>query len=121
MLHVAPAVVYVACVFVVGSLPQGPETQPPFPYFDKVGHLLAFGVMQWVVLRPVRFLWYERPLAWQLTWTFAVVCLVGALLELWQGLLPTRSMEFLDWVADTTGALLAALVLRRTAHLPETR
>lgn len=119
MLNVVPAVVYVACVFIVGSVPVGPETPAPFPYFDKLGHLLVFGLMQWVLLRPVRFLWKHRPPVWQLSWTLAVVSLLGALLELWQGLLPTRSTELADWIADTLGALMMALVLRRVSYLPD--
>jgi len=119
VLHVAPAVVYVLCVFIVGLVPQGPELPPRIPHIDKLAHLLVFGLMQWVLLKPVRFLWEERSLSWQLAWTFIVVCLLGAILELAQGLTPTRSTELFDWLADALGALLMALLLRRATHLPE--
>jgi VanZ family protein len=121
VLHVAPAVVYVACVFVVGLLPRTPEAPPIVPYFDKVAHFVVFGLMQWVLLKPVRFMWSERSLDWQLRWTLLVVVMLGAVLELAQSLTPTRSMEMLDWVADSLGALLVALLLRGGSHLPEPR
>lgn len=46
----------------------------------------------------------------------ALVCaaysmFVGGALELWQGRLPHRTADIWDWVADSVGALLAALVL----------
>jgi VanZ family protein len=37
---------------------------------------------------------------------------VGGALELWQGRLPHRTADVWDWVADSVGAFLAALVLR---------
>jgi VanZ family protein len=66
-------------------------------------------------------MWSERPLDWQLRWTLLVVVMLGAVLELAQSLTPTRSMEMLDWVADSLGALLVALLLRGGSHLPEPR
>jgi VanZ family protein len=121
VLHVAPAALYVACVFVLGLLPEGPEAPEFVSHSDKLAHLLVFGLMQWVLLKPVRFLWPERPLGWQLWRTFLVVLTLGAALELAQGLTPTRSMELLDLVADALGALLVAFLLARSMHLPERR
>jgi len=47
--------------------------------------------------------------------------MLGAILELCQSLTPTRSMEMLDWVADSLGAFLVALFLRGGSRLPEPR
>jgi VanZ family protein len=38
-----------------------------------------------------------------------VSVLLGGALELWQALLPYRTCEFLDWVADALGAALGVL------------
>jgi VanZ family protein len=114
-----PALLYVVTVFVLGSLPQGPQLPSAIPFADKLAHLLGFAIMQWVLFRSVHFLWPEQPGSWKLWRAFVVASCLGALLELWQALLPSRSMELLDWVADTLGALLMALWLGRTATLPE--
>jgi hypothetical protein len=104
----APAIVYTAFIFVMGSVPGG----PPGPgVSDKVQHLVAFGLMVLPIRRALRFFvpGWSAP---RRVWTSAVgASAVGALLELWQSLLSYRSAELLDWVADTLGALLVAGLL----------
>ncbi|HEX3597829.1 MAG TPA: VanZ family protein, partial [Polyangiaceae bacterium] len=39
----------------------------------------------------------------------AVASALGGLLEIWQLLLPWRTSEVLDWVADTLGAVAVGL------------
>ena len=67
--------------------------------FDKIAHFSIFGLMATLVLRPfrVRHVW----------WAIIIVSLFGATDELHQSFTPGRSMEFADWIADTTGAAVA--------------
>ncbi len=106
--QVAPAVLYVALIFWLGSvqMPDGPEG-PPMPS-DKVMHLLAFGGMQLVVFRAVRFRWPRIGLVAQLLRAAAVSAGLGALLEFYQWFLPYRSCDIADWVADVIGVALAS-------------
>ncbi|HEY6729135.1 MAG TPA: VanZ family protein, partial [Polyangiaceae bacterium] len=107
--NVLPALAYVVVIFVGGSWPNGPETEPVFALQDKVLHLLAFAGLELLVLRALRHLWPAKGRAWLLGVSVVLSCLLGALLEFWQALLPSRQAEALDWLADVAGALLAAL------------
>jgi len=106
--QVAPAVLYALLIFWLGSveMPDGPEG-PPMPS-DKVMHLLAFGGMQLVVFRAVRWRWRRLGLVAQLIRAAALAAGLGALLELYQAFLPYRSCDVADWVADVIGVALAS-------------
>lgn len=83
---------------------------PEFDMSDKLGHLLAFGFVQVTHARAAEFIW-EPSRSPRLWWGAALSStFVGALLELWQALLPYRTAEFLDLVADGLGAVLAAWI-----------
>ena len=70
-----------------------------FVNFDKLAHASVFGLLATLVLRalPTR-----HPI-----WAVLIVSLFGATDELHQQFTPGRSMDALDWVADTTGAVVA--------------
>ncbi len=70
-----------------------------FVNFDKLAHASIFGLMATLVLRPFR----ARPIVLSIV----IVSLFGAAAELPQHFTPGRSMDILDWVADTTGAVVA--------------
>jgi len=77
---------------------------------DKTLHFIAFGVLAWLCWRALRELRRDAPVWVPLFGGFTASVLCGGLLELWQGLLSYRSCEFLDWVADALGALLAVVL-----------
>ena len=112
-LHTVPAVLYVLAVFYAGTLGH-----PPLPDVgglpqDKIIHFFAFGLMQIVIYRAVRFELAHIGVDRQLAVAAISASSVGALLELVQATLPHRDAELLDWLADTAGAVLAMLVMRR--------
>jgi len=102
--YVAPAVVYVAYIFVMGSL-RGVET--PMHVSDKTAHFVAFGLMVPLLERALHYFRPLVPRARLLVSAAALSSGAGALLEFWQSFLPYRSADVLDWVADTVGAVLA--------------
>lgn len=106
MLHVAPAVLYVVAIFVVGTMRVGPRLPLEFELQDKLGHLVAFAGMQVVLLRALSFVAPGHRLMPQALGAAAAASALGGMLELWQSLLPTRSAEWLDLLADALGALL---------------
>lgn len=109
VLAVGPAVLALIGAFVLGSLPMGAPPSVSFVPGDKLGHFLAFGVMQLTFLRACRYLYVE--LSWGRVVMTAIVfaSLSGGLLELWQFLLPHRSAEWADFLADSLGALFFGL------------
>jgi VanZ family protein len=102
----ALAVSYVVAIFVVGSLPGGPEIVRQVS--DKLGHAVGFGLLAFAWCRALRALGPSASLAKIALGGFAVSVAVGGALELWQALLSYRTCEFLDWIADTFGAGVAA-------------
>ena len=116
-LHVVPALLYVVAVFVAGSAGDVPMPSTPVVSPDKIYHLFGFALMQLVLLRAIRWELPELRLERQLAAAAVVASLVGGLLELYQAALPHRSCDVFDWVADTLGAGLAALVVYGVASL----
>lgn len=108
-LHVVPALLYVFAIFYMGLI-RPPGVQAP-KHADKVMHALAFGFMQIVVLRAVRFEIARIPARRQNLVAFVLAVAAGAVLEIVQSFTPYRSAELLDLVADAVGAGIVALVV----------
>ena len=108
--NVLPALVWTAIVFIAGGVPNpGPPVALEFP-IDKIEHAVAFGILQVLALRALR---YELPRALPraMPWIAALVSSVlGAALELFQLTVPNRAAEFMDLVANTIGIALTTLV-----------
>ena len=106
---VLPALVWTAIVFVLGGIPNpGPSVELEFPT-DKVEHAAAFGLLQILALRALR---YELPgaLPRAMPWVAALTSTaIGGALELYQLTVPNRSAELMDLVADAVGAVIAAV------------
>jgi VanZ family protein len=116
-LHVAPAFVYAAFVFWGGTIVvPAPPFQAPELAWDKIGHVIAFGLMQLVWYRAVRHELPRLSPGKQSLLAALVASVLGGVLELYQGALPHRSADLYDLLADVVGAGLAAIVVRQRAH-----
>lgn len=76
---------------------------------DKLAHFLVFGLLATSVLRI--------PFFFKLGWrgALAAACIVsicGMLDEFRQSMTPGRAVELNDWIADTSGAIVAVIVYR---------
>lgn len=110
-LNVVPALLYVGAIFYGGSLPPPRLPNTSMVGADKILHLLAFAGMQIAITRAMRYEFPESRYSRVLIGAAALTSFIGLLLELWQSFIPQRSAEFVDWIADTLGAVLAALAL----------
>jgi VanZ family protein len=75
--------------------------------YDKLAHLLVFGLLATAVLRI--------PRVFNSSWigvciTIALISLFGALDEYRQSFTAGRYVELDDWIADTLGAIIASVV-----------
>ena len=76
-------------------------------YFDKIFHLGVFAIGAWLLMRALK----QQYAMHAFRYTFIVYALYGLLLEMMQGAcFEARKADFLDWVADIVGVLLALLL-----------
>ena len=90
----------------------GPATASGLPLADKLDHLAEFAVLGALLWNAVS---HHHPLP-GVTPAMFVLALgagYGALDELHQSLVPGRSMELSDWLADAVGVALGSYALDR--------
>ena len=108
-----PPILWAAFILILTSIPGSHIPVLPIRNFDKVVHLTIYGVLGWLTARA----WMNgsRALAVAML-AIAAISLFGAMDEWHQQFIPQRSMDILDWAADTTGAtagIVLALVRAR--------
>jgi len=103
-------IVYWIILFIATSIPA--QSVPSFGVGDKVNHFLAYLILAVLLFLTLSFqeksMFAKRNAA---LLTIAVILLYGVLDELHQMLVPDRSAEFLDWVADGVGAICGVLII----------
>jgi VanZ family protein len=110
--HTFPLWAYALVVLVACSVPIAVPRQGGL-WTDKSDHFVAFLIFEILAARALQDRALRSGAPSRLRrhgLAIAISALFGALLEGWQGLLPWRSMELLDWVADVLGALLGAAI-----------
>jgi len=107
---------YVCLIFFLSAQP-GLTVPGTFEYRDKVAHILEYGglgVLVWIAARDT---WpTQKPVNRALLVLLACMA-VGACDEKFQAFIPQRESSVYDWLADSTGALLA----RQAPELREMR
>lgn len=105
-----PLVIYWLVLFTATSIPV--EKLPSIGLSDKVNHLLAYFVLSvlfYLALlfqRKSKFLFDNASLA-----ALVISSFYGIADELHQMLIPGRSAEVLDWIADAVGVVLGVLLI----------
>ena len=111
-----PVAAYMALIFYFSSLPHPEEELPKFLFEalgDKLLHMIEFAVLGVLCYRAFRRA--AGPFAAGYAVVFAIVTasLYGATDELHQAFVPFRTATWLDWMADTAGGMVGAVVGRR--------
>ena len=104
-----PPFFMMALIFILSSSVL-PRFQVPIPHPDKVAHLVVYGVLGFLLGRAAGGNWGW---SWKRAALFAVVVssIYGASDEWHQSFIPGRSVDAVDWAADTIGAALAQVPL----------
>ncbi|MCC6722863.1 MAG: VanZ family protein [Saprospiraceae bacterium] len=113
-----PAILW---ALVILGLSISPTVQLPETILapDKIGHLVVYGVLNWLVLRALHTT--DSFSVGRALWSLLVVSLYGVALEFVQwAFFPNRFFEVWDMVANATGAVLSyflfkVVVLNRSA------
>jgi VanZ family protein len=104
---VVPATIYVGAVFYTGLIRIGKLPEVGFVATDKLLHALVFGGLALLLVRAARTLLPRWSFGERQALGAIGASLLGALLEVCQSFVAYRSAEFLDWFADTVGAVCA--------------
>ena len=98
-------------VLVLSVIPTGGGLD--VPYLDKAAHLCKYLVFAWLLVQAMRASGTcERP---HLLWAWIYATSYGLLMEMVQILIPWRSAELADAVANALGAALGVWIARRQA------
>jgi len=110
-----PVLAYIGLIF-SGSSIQGSRLPSLFPYMDKIVHLMEYSLFGLLLGRAIRST-FARGSAFVIT--IAAVAIgagVGCLDEIYQGFVPGRQSDPLDWLTDLA-AITAAVVLTQVVHV----
>ena len=117
-----PGLTWLFFILFLLLMPSNDLPEPPnwldLIYFDKIVHAGLFGVLVFLWLFPVFISTRTRKEKRKLTIFFITcVCIFGIATEFLQSYFsPTRHFDWLDWAADTTGAIIAIYVTRWIAN-----
>jgi VanZ family protein len=103
-----PALLYMALIFTVSSFEVAVPGVQKIPFKDKALHFVEYGLLGFLCMRASVTTWPNLP-RWQ-TYLFAVFVstLWGLSDEIHQALVPGRSSELADVVADFFGSVTGA-------------
>ncbi len=99
-----PLIIHWITILILTSIPS--DSLPTVSLGDKIEHYLAFFVLGFFLY--LNFLFknkYKLLKNYPFIFSLLVASLYGAFDELHQLLIPGRSAEFLDWLADFLGAI----------------
>ena len=105
----AAAILWTTAILVVNSISvSDPTWRPPFPGADKLTHAIMYAVASFTWRRAITST--RDATTWRV---LAGVAVLGALDEWHQRIVPGRSADFFDWVADVVGAWLGVALWHR--------
>ena len=93
-------------MLILGASSCSSVSSPGIPGIDKIAHFALFGLLATHL--------HISGLSRDRFWLTVLLCsCFGFLDEFHQSFTPGRSVEFLDWLADTSGAAIAVFLLLR--------
>ena len=119
LIKFVPAVIWFIIVLVLICLPKTDLPQVDAwiysIYPDKWVHAIMFGVMGWLFILPFHKSDWDKKRKSRLF--ILITCLVsvwGFITECIQLFVPGREFDLLDWGADTLGAVIVLLLIRKS-------
>ena len=105
---------YATIIFLISSIPgSSPILQNVEKYiWDKLLHLLEYLVLGILLMRALSLSFKRRSLEHLVFMALAVGSLYALTDEWHQSFVPLRDASFHDWMADSAGVLIGALVWR---------
>ncbi len=104
-----PVIGYGILIFYLSSLEIRIQ-KIPFPHYDKVLHLVEYGIFAWLWYRALRVTLNARPHGWIWPMVFVIFVLFAALDEVYQSINPARDSDLYDFIADILGAFSIMMI-----------
>lgn len=104
-----PVIGYGILIFYLSSL-EIKIQHPPFAYYDKVFHLMEYGIFVWLWYRAFRASWSIPRQGWLWLVAFVITVAFAAFDEMYQSRTPSRVSDLYDFMADALGALSIMLL-----------
>ncbi len=111
-----PVLLYAAAIFYLSSLPHPEDELPDFllkTLSDKFLHLVEYAVLGGLSYRTCRWAAGPSVAGRAMMMTIIAVSFYGMTDEVHQAFVPFRQASGLDWLADTLGGAIGAVVVRR--------
>jgi len=108
-----PFILWLLVIFAESSMPGDFYPQVDIVNADKILHMGIYGLL--AMLCYISLIHTEKVntfTANPLTWTIIIGSFYGASDEFHQLFVPNRSCDFWDWVADTSGVIIAAVLIK---------
>jgi VanZ family protein len=101
-----PLALYAGLIWYMSSRSTAPGSSFfTFPFGDKVGHALMFGVLAALIWRALRGSFELSPSAALIATTVLLAVIYGGIDEIHQSYVPGRSSDAWDLAADALGAM----------------
>jgi VanZ family protein len=101
-----PPLAWAVVIFIGTSIPN-PQPPSTFIYADKLVHFVLYGVLGLLLTRAAV---PDGSLSGATIMRLVALCAIGAALDEWhQTVIPGRTAELGDWVADSAGAVTLIL------------
>lgn len=105
-----PLIIYWAILFILTSLPTGLAIETR-DVSDKLLHFGAYGLLSLLLFLNLHFQnKFQLLKKYPAILTVLIASFYGLLDEIHQMFVPGRSAEFLDWMADFSGSVLAVFI-----------
>ena len=106
----ALSILVIAIIIYLSFFTPPENDMPTIPFLDKIVHLCMYGGLTTVLWS--QYFWCHKSIQWSHLIIGGVICpiVMSGLIEIGQSTLTeTRSGEWMDFVANTTGVFLATL------------
>lgn len=109
-----PTLIWGIIIFVVSSIPSDKIPNIQIFGIDKLVHIFAFFIFGFLIYRSIYFSIGNKLSFTKIAiYVILIIVIVGVLDELYQGLIPGRSTDIYDLVADVIGGVLSIFFAKR--------
>lgn len=106
-----PTILYVALIIFLSSIPSDKQPELDILKFDKVIHLVEYGIFAWLVYRSTLQLLSDSRKKLTAILSFLFIVGVAFFDETFQGYIPGRTNDIFDSMADILGGAIIIVFL----------